>query len=78
MDEAAGFFTAMLFSSGQAREVIAGFVLFRLFDIMKIPPSRRIENLSGGWGIVLDDVYAGLLAGLCIAAVRALEIAGFG
>ena len=68
----------MLFSSGETREIVAGFVLFRFFDIMKIPPSRRIENLSGGWGIVLDDVYAGFLAALCIAAMKVFEVAGFG
>ncbi len=78
MDEAAGFFTAMLFSSGETREIAAGFVLFRVFDIAKIPPSRRLENLPGGWGIVMDDIYAGFLAALCVAALRVWGVAGFG
>lgn len=34
---------------------------FRLFDIIKSPPIRHLERLPGGWGIVLDDVAAGLL-----------------
>jgi len=37
-------------------------VLFRLFDITKPFPVRRLERLPGGWGIVFDDVAAGLYA----------------
>ncbi len=50
----------------------AAFVLFRVFDIVKPWPARRLESLPGGWGIVADDVMAGvyaavvmLLAGWC-------------
>lgn len=70
MDEAAGFFTAMLPSSGSGAEIIAGFVLFRLFDIAKPAPARRLERLPGGWGIVLDDLYAGILAAAGVFALR--------
>ncbi len=68
IDEAAGFFAAMLLSSGGAGEIVLGFVLFRVFDIVKVYPSRLIEKLPGGWGIVLDDVYAGFLAAPAVAA----------
>ncbi|MCY4043258.1 MAG: phosphatidylglycerophosphatase A [Candidatus Dadabacteria bacterium] len=79
MDEAAGFFwTAMFFSSGGAVEIASGVVLFRLFDITKPFPSRRLENLPGGWGIVLDDVYAGILAGAGVFALGRAGVAGFG
>lgn len=40
----------------------AQFVLFRLFDVIKPPPGRRLEKLHGGWGILLDDVAAGVYA----------------
>jgi len=40
--------------------LIAGFILFRAFDIVKPFPARRAERFSGGWGIMLDDVVAGL------------------
>ena len=40
--------------------LIIGFVLFRVFDIVKPFPARRAERLPGGWGIMLDDVVAGL------------------
>ena len=41
---------------------IASFFLFRLFDIWKPGPIRRLQELPGGWGIVADDIAAGLLA----------------
>jgi phosphatidylglycerophosphatase A len=50
-------------------EALAGFVLFRLFDVVKPWPIRTLERLPGGWGIVADDLAAGLAAG-------AVEIAG--
>jgi len=42
---------------------IVGFVLFRVFDIFKPPPIGLLQHLHGGWGILLDDLLAGLLAG---------------
>jgi phosphatidylglycerophosphatase A len=45
----------------------AAFVLFRAFDILKPPPVRALEKLSGGIGIVFDDVMAGIYAGLVLA-----------
>jgi phosphatidylglycerophosphatase A len=40
--------------------LMAGFILFRAFDIVKPFPARRAERFSGGWGIMLDDLVAGL------------------
>jgi len=40
--------------------LIVGFILFRAFDIVKPFPARRAERLPGGWGIMVDDVVAGL------------------
>lgn len=39
--------------------LLAGFLLFRYFDIVKPPPLRRLERLPGGWGIMADDLGAG-------------------
>ena len=39
------------------------FVLFRIFDILKLPPANRIQNLKGGSGILLDDIVAGASLG---------------
>jgi phosphatidylglycerophosphatase A len=50
------------------RSIFAGFVLFRLFDILKPFPVRHLERLPGGAGVIADDVGAGLyaLAGLTL------------
>jgi phosphatidylglycerophosphatase A len=39
------------------------FLLFRLFDILKLPPARGLQRLKGGLGILIDDLIAGLQAG---------------
>ncbi len=46
--------------------LLAGFVLFRLFDITKPFPCRWLEKLSGGWGIMADDWMAGVYAAICL------------
>lgn len=71
IDEVAGFFWTLSFiaPAGLARlawALIAGFFLFRLFDIWKPFPIRRLQSLPGGWGVVLDDVLAGLYANLVL------------
>ena len=38
---------------------LAGFLLFRVFDIVKPPPARWLERLHGGWGVMADDFAAG-------------------
>ena len=62
IDEVAGQAITLLFSPFDLRHGLISLVLFRLFDITKPFPIRRIENLPEGWGIVLDDVAAGLYA----------------
>ncbi|HUR59081.1 MAG TPA: phosphatidylglycerophosphatase A [Opitutaceae bacterium] len=42
--------------------LLAGFALFRFFDILKPPPIGRLQYLPGGWGVVLDDLAAALAA----------------
>jgi len=49
----------------------AAFVLFRILDVIKPPPCRRLEGLPGGLGIMADDVMAGAYAAACVAALRA-------
>jgi phosphatidylglycerophosphatase A len=46
--------------------LLAGFVLFRIFDIAKPFPCRRLEHLPGGWGIMADDWMAGVYAAICL------------
>ena len=67
LDEWAGQWVALVAipmpTLGRAVAVLAvQFFLFRLFDVIKPPPARRLEKLHGGWGILLDDVAAGVYA----------------
>ena len=62
IDEVAGQWIALLFCPLNWRNAVIAFVLFRLLDIAKPFPIRRIERLPAGWGIVFDDVGAGLYA----------------
>jgi len=45
---------------------VGGFLVFRLFDIVKPPPARRLEKLPAGWGVLADDLLAGLYAGIVL------------
>ena len=62
IDEVAGQWITLLLSPADWRHGLVALVLFRLFDIAKPFPVRRLERLPGGWGIVFDDVAAGLYA----------------
>lgn len=62
VDEVAGQWIALLFSPFDLRHGLIALVLFRLFDMTKPFPVRQLEDLPEGWGIVLDDVGAGLYA----------------
>jgi phosphatidylglycerophosphatase A len=62
IDEVAGQWIALLFSPADWRHALIALVLFRLFDITKPFPARQLESLPEGWGIVFDDVAAGLYA----------------
>ena len=55
------------------RSVVIGFIIFRAFDIFKPYPIRRMERrLSGGVGVVLDDVVAGIYSNLVLRLVLRL------
>jgi phosphatidylglycerophosphatase A len=62
IDEVAGQWIALLGSRPTWQHALIAFILFRLFDIIKPFPVRQLEQLPEGWGIVLDDVGAGLYA----------------
>ena len=70
-DEIVGYLVTMIYVPGGWLWMIAGFVLFRLFDIWKPWPINRVDkSISGGFGIMLDDVIAGIF-GLCILQITA-------
>lgn len=67
IDELCGYLLTVLFIPKTMPYLIAAFVLFRFFDILKPPPIKMIEKkLSGGAGIMFDDLMAAVYANLCI------------
>jgi phosphatidylglycerophosphatase A len=62
IDEVAGQMIALIAVPVNWKYMLAGFILFRSFDIVKPFPLRRLESLPGGTGIMMDDVGAGLYA----------------
>jgi phosphatidylglycerophosphatase A len=67
IDEMVGFIITLLWLPLNFLTLCLGFVLFRLFDIVKPPPIGILEKrLHGGWGIVLDDVLAGVFANVTV------------
>lgn len=66
VDEAAGIFVTFAGISITPLAAILGFAFFRLFDIWKPYPIKRLESLAGGWGIMMDDVAAGIYANLLL------------
>ena len=67
IDEMVGLLITLLWLPLNFLTLCLGFVLFRLFDIVKPPPIGILEKrLHGGWGIVLDDVLAGVFANVTL------------
>ena len=64
IDEVAGQLITLFLIPFSWIYLLAGFLLFRAFDILKPFPARRAEELPGGWGIMLDDIFAGIYANL--------------
>ena len=76
VDEIVGMWLSLLFLPFTPTTAIAGFLLFRVLDVFKPWPARQLEALPGGWGIMTDDVMAGIYANLLLrAALRAFAAA---
>lgn len=66
IDELVGQWLALAFVPRAPFEYLAAFLLFRVFDVWKPLGAREVQNLPGGWGIVADDVIAGVTACLVL------------
>lgn len=77
LDEVIGFFWAVIFlplnvlpGTKKITVLLAAFLLFRIFDVSKLP-FRKVQNFQGGFGVIIDDVLAGVLTNLILQlAVR--------
>jgi phosphatidylglycerophosphatase A len=66
VDEVCGMLTTLFLLPVSIMNLAGGFFLFRLFDVLKPFPVRQLERLKGGWGIVVDDIAAGIYAHLIL------------
>ncbi len=66
VDEVIGMWITLALLPFTPLTAALGFLLFRLMDIVKPYPARALERLPGGWGIVADDVMAGIYANLAL------------
>jgi phosphatidylglycerophosphatase A len=68
VDEVVGMWTSLLFLPFTVGTAAVAFVLFRILDVIKPYPARDLEDLPGGWGIMSDDLMAGVYANLALRA----------
>ena len=74
MDEFVGVWIAILGHTINWQYLLASFVLFRVFDIWKPLGIRRFERIGNGWGVMLDDVAAGIAANAVLWIIHYFEI----
>ena len=69
IDEVLGMLVTLAFIPAGWPAILAGFFLFRVFDVIKPYPADRLEKLHGGFGIMADDAMAGVYANLALRLV---------
>jgi phosphatidylglycerophosphatase A len=69
IDEIVGIWITLLFLPKTLPVMIIGFFAFRAYDILKPQPARALERIPNGWGIMLDDVVAGIYANITTQVV---------
>jgi phosphatidylglycerophosphatase A len=72
IDEFAGFFVTLCFAPVNEVNLLLAFALFRIFDIKKPFPVSYVEQYPDGYGIMADDVVAGLMAGVVLMLINTL------
>jgi phosphatidylglycerophosphatase A len=74
IDEVAGMCISLVAVPIRWQYVLIGLALFRAFDIIKPLYIRRLEKLKGGWGVMLDDVLAGIYSNLVLQLIVLMKI----
>jgi len=74
IDEYASLLLPLYFTPRRIIPLVITFALFRFFDILKPPPLRRLEDVPGGWGIMLDDLGAAIYSTIIILIIFAIGI----
>lgn len=76
IDEVAGMAIGLLFVPVNVKFLICGLILFRFFDMVKPLYIRKTEHLPNGWGIMMDDVVAGIYTNILLQTVVAFNLFG--
>ena len=76
IDEVGGQLVTLIACPILWKPLLAGFILFRVFDIMKLPPIRSLEKLPEGAGIVVDDLGAGIYGLIVLQALLHFHLLG--
>ena len=74
IDDFSGMLITFLFIPSDIRYLVCGFFLFRMLDMLKIPPANIIERYPGARGVVGDDVVAGIYSNLILQLARGLLV----
>jgi len=70
IDEIVGVWVTLLLAPDGIEWVVASLVLFRIIDITKPYPIKKLESLKNGYGVMLDDILAGVFAGIILLIVK--------
>ena len=76
IDECTGMLVSFLFLPKEFFLYILAYVIFRILDVVKPPPIKKLEEIKGGLGITLDDVVAGIYTNLILQVLILLRILG--
>ncbi|MFO7815242.1 MAG: phosphatidylglycerophosphatase A [Halanaerobiales bacterium] len=74
IDEFVGMLITFYYVEPKLSYLVIGFILFRLYDIYKPYPIKKLQKLPSGWGIMLDDILAGVYARIVFQIIIFLEI----
>ena len=74
IDEVCGLLLLFLLIPAYKPYLVAGFVLFRLFDALKPFPAKKLEKLPGSWGIMADDIVAAIYSYLVVFIISLIYI----
>jgi phosphatidylglycerophosphatase A len=73
IDEWVGYWIAMAYLPQTWKYLLAAFVLFRILDVWKPLGIRKLSHWPGGWGVVMDDIAAGLIANVILQLAQLLR-----
>lgn len=77
IDETCGMLLALFLVPYDVKAVVLGFIIFRLLDILKPPPARKVEEMAGSLGVMMDDAVSALYTNIILQIlVRYLHIFG--